>query len=152
MLNRFLVIFSFLLFSFTASAEKIQFSIPDINGKLHTATDYKGKWVVVNYWATWCPPCLDEIPELNAFYESHAKDAVVLGVNYEEVEQQHLTKFIDDYFISYPVLKGNLGEPSPFGRVYGLPTTFIISPQGELVKTKVGEVTQKWIEDIISSK
>lgn len=132
-------------------AEPIKMSLPDLKGKQHSLQDYQGKWVVVNYWATWCPPCLDEIPELVEFHEQHAKDhAVVLGVNYEEVDKDYLKTFIDEYFVSYPILLADLTRKPPFGSIFGLPTTFIVSPSGELVDTKIGGVTKEWIEGAIA--
>ena len=138
-------------------AGSIKFSSEDLAGKVHKLADYKGKWVVVNYWATWCPPCLDEIPELIEFHEKHSDvnakiSAVVLGVNYENVDDTYLKDFVEEYFISYPVLKADLNRTPPFGRVYGLPTTFVISPEGKLVETKTGAVDMKWLETAIMKK
>ena len=137
--------------AFTVSAEELQFSLSDLKGKQHQLSDYRGKWVVVNYWATWCPPCLDEIPELVEFHEHHrGKNAVVLGIDYEEVDKAYLKTFIEEYFISYPILIPDLKKTPPFGRILGLPTTFVISPQGKLVETRVGGVTKAWLESVIA--
>ena len=126
------------------------FSYKDVKGKMHSLSDYRGKWVVVNYWATWCPPCLDEIPELTEFHEAHYKtDAVVLGINHEDIDMESLKIFIDEYFISYPVLKPPSGSRTPFGRLYGLPSTFIISPEGKLVDRITGTVTRRDLESYI---
>ena len=134
-------------------AEGIKFSSEDINGKEHKLSDYRGKWVFVNYWATWCPPCLDEIPELVEFHDKHAdKEAVVLGVNYENVNDKYLKQFAEEFFISYPILKANLNRTPPFGRIRGLPTTFVISPEGKLVDTRIGGVDLQWLEERIKAK
>ena len=130
-----------------------EFALTDINGKKHNLTDYKGKWVVVNYWATWCPPCLDELPDLVDFHEKHKTNGtVVLGVNYEDISEDELTQFIDENFISYPVLMAEPGVNKFFGRLRGLPTTFLISPQGERVHTHVGRITKTQLERIIAEK
>lgn len=135
-------------------AQAVDFELKDLAGKTHKLSDYRGKWVVVNYWATWCPPCLDEIPDLVAFHEKHAADsAVVLGVNVEDIELTTLAEFADHYFISYPVLLGSPGTPGAnVGPIPGLPTTYLVSPDGELAARNVGPVTGKMLERFIREK
>lgn len=124
--------------------------LPDLNGKQVKASDYKGKWVIVNYWATWCPPCAEEIPELNAFHIEHSsKDAVVLGVNIEKDELDYVKEFVEEFKISYPVLQSNVGVSSPYGRIQALPTTFILDKQGKVMQTIIGAVTQERLESIL---
>lgn len=149
-----LIVISILfLFSLPACAEKADFSLKDIDGKTHRLSDYRGKWVLVNYWATWCPPCLEEIPELVLFHEDHKdKDAIVLGINFEKIKVEKLRTFVDEYFITYPVLLTEPSAISPLGPVTGLPTSFLVSPEGELVAKKMGPVTVKSIEDLIYKK
>ncbi|GAB6042756.1 TlpA family protein disulfide reductase [Endothiovibrio diazotrophicus] len=133
-----------------ASAAKPAFSGEDIEGVTHHLADYRGKWVVVNFWATWCPPCLEELPELVAFHDAHAaKDAVVLGVNAEDVAVERLRQFVDDYLISYPVLTDPVPAERALGRLRGLPTTVLLSPTGEVVFRHAGAVTQRALERMI---
>lgn len=136
-----------------ASSSSVELVLKDIHGKQHRLSDYRGKWVVVNYWATWCPPCLDEIPELSDFHDKYkGRDAVVLGINHEEVDPAYLKTFVEEYLISYPVLRGEPGTASPFGRIHGLPSTFIVSPQGVVVSHKVGSVTQLQLEEMLNQQ
>lgn len=128
------------------------FTLPDLDGKTHRLSDYRGKWVVVNYWATWCPPCLEEIPELIHFHQKHKdKDAVVLGVNREDIDRLILKDFVDEFMINYPVLLDEPGAPSALGNIPGLPTTYLVDPQGEVAARKLGGITAEEIEHFISN-
>ncbi|WP_455218160.1 TlpA disulfide reductase family protein [Kaarinaea lacus] len=134
-------------------AEPADFILPGIDGQQHKLSDYRGKWVVVNYWATWCPPCLTEIPELVDFHEDHKdKDAVVLGVNFEDIGANGLKRFTEEYFINYPILLEKPAPSSALGVIPGLPTTYLVSPQGEIVARQVGPVTAKLIADFINEQ
>lgn len=124
-----------------------------LEGKIVKLSDYKGKWVIVNYWATWCPPCLVEMPELSLFHEEHKdKDAIVLGVNYEEISTQKVNGFLKEQMIEFPVVQeinGADGRTTSFGILKGLPTTYMVSPTGEIVAARVGMVNQKMLEGFI---
>jgi peroxiredoxin len=136
----------------SAMAEgKLVFSLPDTQDKIHTLSQYAGKWVVVNYWATSCPPCIKEIPQLMKFHEKHKDhDAVVLGVDFEDISLSWLKDFMDSMSMSYPVLRSDPSQQvTPFGVIIILPTTFIISPAGELVAHQVGAVTAADLEAFI---
>lgn len=141
-----------LMFASSASAEKIEYTLPDIDGVKRSLSEFRGKWVVLNFWATWCPPCLKEIPELVDFHEAHhKKDAVVIGIAYENIKVDALREFVESYFMSYPILITPPTTKTPFGVISGLPSTFLISPTGELVATQSGPVTAKLIEDFIKN-
>jgi len=126
------------------------FSLADLNGKEHKLANEKGKWVIINYWATWCPPCVEEIPELIFFHDKHKdKDAIVWGVNFEDVAEKTVQNFLDEYMVNYSILLAEPGRYSYFGPVRGLPTTYLVSPEGKMVHTRVGKVTVKYLEDIM---
>jgi len=142
-----------LLFAASVNAEPVDYSLPDMNGKMHALADYRGKWIIVNYWATWCPPCQEEIPDLVSFHESHKdEDAVVLGINYEDVGKEQLAAFVDSFMISYPILRSEPQASTPLGSIPGLPTTYIIAPDGSPVARQVGPVTKKQLDDYIARK
>lgn len=146
------LIWCFLIFvSSSAAATGSSFVLHDVTtGEAHRLSDYRGKWVVVNYWATWCPPCLEEIPELVHFHETHReKDAVVLGVNMETLPAARLAQFIENNFITYPVGE-NKGDQQMLGNLRGLPTTYLVSPEGEVVKRVLGRVTSDELEKAIT--
>jgi len=130
----------------------LEFSHRGLDGKEYKLSDYKGKWVIVNYWATWCPPCIEEIPALAFFHEQHHKHAaVVLGVNIENASVAKITQFLRDYNVTYPVLLADPNADTPFGPITAMPTTFIISPTGQLMKTKIGRVDIEFLEQAIKS-
>lgn len=121
----------------------------DTTGKQHKLSDYQGKWIVLNYWATWCPPCRKEMPELLDFHERHKDtDAVVLAVNTENISSEKLQKFIDDYKLTFPVFPRS-EEIEAVAPLRGLPTTYLINPQGEMVAKQSGAVTAEGIESFI---
>lgn len=139
------------LLSFSALAEDVEFK--DLDGKTVKLSDYKGKWIVVNYWATWCPPCRVEMPELSLFHDQHKdKDAIVLGVNYETNNVSKTKEFMDEFLINFPIVReknGADGRTTSFGPLRGLPTTYMITPKGKVVAARTGMVDQKMLETFI---
>ena len=136
-----------------ALAEPVDFQLQGLDGKTYRLSDYRGKWVLVNYWATWCPPCREELPELEVFHSNHKdKDAVVLGVAMERIKKERLQKFVDDQFLSYPILMMEPAASTELGRVPGLPTSYLVDPSGELAARQVGPVTVKDLEIFINSE
>jgi thiol-disulfide isomerase/thioredoxin len=128
------------------------FNLKDTAGVKHQLSNYKGKWVLVNYWATWCPPCLEEVPDLVNLYDRHRKnDLMVLGVVFDYKNTKEVADYVDDMLISYPVVLGDDKVTAQIGSAEVLPTTFIYNPQGELVKIKRGLITKLFIEKIIGA-
>lgn len=137
-----------LILPVTASA--VDMPLEDINGNRMNLKSFEGKWLVVNYWATWCPPCIEEMPELQAFHDEHAgKDAMVIGINTELIGRGRLLRFLDDYFITYPIFISKPTQQSELGLIPGLPTTFLVNPDGKVVARQVGPVTRDMIEQFI---
>lgn len=128
------------------------FTLQDMSGKTHRLTDYRGKWVLVNFWATWCPPCLSEIPELIALHNAHKdKDLVVIGVALDSTRVS-VTEFAGKSGISYPLVLGDRKMSGQIGAVEVLPTSYLYAPNGELVSRQAGEVTRASVETYIRNK
>jgi len=143
--------FSSQLWSFNASA--VEYELPDINGQMQSLDQYKGKWLIVNYWATWCTTCMKEMPELIKFHENNKDDgAAVVGINFETIESEILKQFVSDKSIPYAVLNTEPVQVTPIGKVPALPTTYIINPDGKVVAGEVGIVTREDLEAYIAQK
>ncbi len=113
-------------------------ALEDINGQHHRLEDYRGRVVVVNFWATWCPPCRDELPSLQRLWEQ-LRDAglVVLGVNVGE-DADRIFFFTADYPVDFPLLLDQDSATIDRWPVRGIPTTFIIDPEGRIAYRAIG--------------
>jgi len=131
------------------TTEPVDFTLVQLGGGDVAVSDYRGEWVVVNYWATWCTPCVKEMPELSALHEER-DGVVVLGLAYEDVDDADFFEFLKKAPVSYPILKVDVFDPpQPFGAPKVLPTTIILDPSGKAVKTFLGPVTREDIETFI---
>jgi len=148
-LCRIILLFALLWIGAASAAEN--FTVTDAEGKSHSLAGYHGKWLIVNFWATWCPPCLEEIPDLVAIKEAR-KDVEVIGIAMEFQDAKQVVQFADGMFVNYPIVLGDRKVSESIGRVDGLPTTFIYDPQGKLAERHVGKITRKQIERIIGGK
>lgn len=139
--------------AFAEPVAATNFMLKDMSGKKHQLSSYKGKWVLVNYWATWCPPCLEEVPDLvNLYDQRKQKDLMVLGVVFDYKDVKEVSEYVDDMLMSYPIVLGDDSVTAQIGSAEVLPTTFIYNPQGALVKIKRGLITRDYVERMIAGK
>jgi len=142
-----------LLLALPFSGHAADFSLQDIQGKTHRLADYRGKWVLVNFWATWCPPCLSEIPELTSLHNAHKdNDLVVISIAMDSSPGRKVANFAKAHGISYPVVLGNRKIAAQIGELEVLPTSYLYAPNGEQVSYQAGEVTRESIETYIKNK
>ena len=145
------VLFAPLTWAVYETEEPVDFFLQQLGGGEVSLSDYRGQWVVVNYWATWCTPCLKEIPDLSELHEERS-DLTVLGLAFEDLEDSDFDEFLEDFDVSYPILKVDVYQPpEPFGAPRALPTTIILDKQGRAVKAFLGPVTREAIEGFIDS-
>jgi thiol-disulfide isomerase/thioredoxin len=147
-----LVLFAPFVWAAYETEDPVDFTLQQLGGGEVSMSDYRGGWVVVNYWATWCTPCLKEIPELSELHRERS-DLTVLGLAFEDLEDSDFVEFLKDFDVSYPVLKVDVYQPpEPFGAPRVLPTTIILDRKGRAVKAFLGPVTRAAIEGYIDSQ
>jgi len=121
------------------------FDLTDTAGKAQRLSDYKGRWVVLNFWATWCVPCIREIPEISAFQRDH-RDVVVIGVAVDAEDAAKVRAFAKKVGHDYPLVLSNDAVEKQLGEPKALPTTRIYDPSGKIVYDKPSRVDRKTLE------
>ena len=125
--------------------------IDTLDGATYDLADRRGTWVVVNFWATWCAPCLKEMPELSALDAMNAHIEVV-GLAYEDIEVDAMREFLADHPVVYPIaILDTYDPPADFDTPRGLPMTWLIAPDGRVAHKVLGPVTAREIEDAIAA-
>lgn len=124
--------------------------IATTEGRQYDLAEHRGKWVVVNFWATWCKPCLKEMPELSAL-DTMREHIEVIGLAYEEIETADMQAFLKKHPVAYPVaIVDTYSPPSDFDTPRGLPMTYLIGPDGKIADKFLGPVTAHDIESAIA--
>ena len=149
MKHKLTVLFCLVFLLLSVQVQAFQFQ--DATGKIHKLADYKGRWVLVNFWATWCPPCLKEIPDLIALYENR-KDIMVIGVAMDFSDSQVVMDFVQSMSITYPIVLGNRQIASQLDDISLLPSTYFFNPDGKPAARQLGIISRESIESFIESK
>lgn len=131
--------------------ERPSLRVTTLDGADYDLAGQRGKWVIVNYWATWCGPCIKEMPELSALAAMRQHIAVI-GLAYEDTSEDELRAFLAKRPVAYPIARIDVYEPpKDFGAPRGLPTTWLIGPDGRMLRKYTGPVTARMLEDDIAA-
>ena len=135
-----------------AMPERPSLHVTTLDGKTFDLSAQRGRWVIVNYWATWCVPCIKEMPDISRFVAAH-KNVVAIGLAYEDSEPADIKAFLAKHPVAYPIAQVSLDQPpKDFDEPRGLPTTYLIGPDGKVAKHIVGPVTEASLEGLIGGK
>lgn len=136
----------------TLGAQAGDFSAYDLQGKSRRLADYRGRWVLVNFWGSWCSPCLNEIPELNRLQAAHP-ELVVIGVAMQSGSSAKVAEFVAEHHMHYPVVMGTRALAAQVRTAAGqaeeleiLPASYLFDPQGECVYAHAGEIKRGTLE------
>ena len=135
----------------------IDFSLYDQYGNAHTLSEYKGKTVFLNFWGTWCPPCRNELPEIQKLYEEYSAEedpsVIILGIaapGYSgEGSVEHITEFLEKNGYTYPVVMDTTAEMFQQYGIYSFPTTFMIDVNGNIFGYISGQLNEMMMRSII---
>jgi thiol-disulfide isomerase/thioredoxin len=126
--------------------------VTTIQGKTFDLSAQRGKWVIVNFWATWCVPCIKEMPDISRFVASH-RNVTAIGLAYDDSDRADIKAFIAKHPVVYPIAQvGTDKVPGDFDEPRGLPTTYVINPDGRVAKTFIGPITAASLDAVIGAK
>lgn len=116
------------------------FKLPRTDGSELKLSDYKGKIVIIDFWATWCPPCRRGIPDLIDIQKKYSEQVVIIGISLDTETKPDVMPFIKQYGINYPIVYGNMEVVQSYGNIQAIPTSFIVDQNGQIVDKHVGLV------------
>lgn len=149
-MRKFNYYFSVIIFSLFTTCAMSATTLHDLSGENIPFTALQGKWVFINYWASWCQSCIDEIPELNNFYHKNKHhDVAVFAVNYDALPTATQKELIRQFGIKYPSLKKDPASALKLGDIRAVPVTFVFNPKGELTDTLYGGQTMSSLSEVL---
>ena len=131
---------------------KLELSIKTLDGKTFNLADHKGNWVILNFWATWCSPCIEELPALSKFVSAH-KNVRAIGLAYEDTEVAEIKAFLAKHPVSFPIAQvDTFDPPKSLETPRGLPTTYVVAPDGSIAKKFMGPIDEAALRAVTGIK
>ncbi|MBN8739836.1 MAG: hypothetical protein BGP24_23000 [Lysobacterales bacterium 69-70] len=131
---------------------RLELSIKTLDGKTFDLAEHKGRWVILNFWATWCSPCIKELPELSRFVAAH-KNVRAIGLAYEDTEVAEIKAFLAKHPVSFPIAQvDTFDPPKSLETPRGLPTTYLVAPDGSIAKKFMGPIDETMLRDAMGIK
>lgn len=126
-------------------------TVTTLQGKPFNLAAHRGQWVIVNFWATWCSPCIAEMPAISRYVAAH-HDVSAIGLAYDRSPAADIAKFAKKHPVDYPLAQLDMNDlPTGLPMPLGLPTTYLIAPDGKLAKTFVGPINAKLLDAAIAA-
>jgi thiol-disulfide isomerase/thioredoxin len=150
----FVVLISLFILTSCSKAEEVSqkasdFSLKNLEGKTVTLSEYKNKVVIINFWATWCPPCRAELPDFVKFYNEYkSKGVEIIGITVNS-KAPEVQSMVTQYKIEYPICMSDKKVEADYGGIRGVPTTLIIDKAGNIVTKRIGIIKEKELVDIV---
>jgi thiol-disulfide isomerase/thioredoxin len=144
----FFSVFSFVTCNYSKEEKKIpSFTLKNLKGEELKLSDLRGRVTIIDFWATWCPPCRDLMPNLTDLYKKYnSKGLNIIGIVVNSGSADKISKFVEKFKITYPILKGSDTVYKDFGYIRVLPTIFILNQKGEVYKKYIGYIDKKYLE------
>lgn|SRR5690606_15523734 len=129
------------------------FTLPTLNGEPVSLSDSKGKITIVNFWATWCPPCREEMPHMQSFYEKHHEEVEILAVNVTNMDDGRpaIEQFVQEHELTFPILLDESGEVGLTYEIMTLPTSYILDAEGRVFQKIIGAMDEQVMNELVEA-
>lgn len=127
------------------------FALEQLDGETFRLSNHWGKVVAINFWATWCPPCREEIPDFIALQEEMEGDVLFVGVSLDEGGPEEVRAFAEEFGINYPIVIDDGTVAQKYGPIAGIPTTFLVDREGHVRLQAMGQLTKENLRPVLQA-
>lgn len=131
--------------------EAPDFALEQLNGEAFRLSDHRGEIVAINFWATWCPPCREEIPDFIELQEEMEEDVLFVGVSLDEGGPEEVRAFAEEFGINYPIVIDDGTVVEKYGPIAGIPTTFLVDQGGYVRLQAMGQLTEEKLRPVLQA-